>query len=315
MPKISVIVPVYNVEPYLRECLESILVQTFDDFELILVDDGSTDNCPIICEQYAQKDNRVVVIHKENGGLSSARNVGIDNSCGEYISFIDSDDFVAPSFLNDMLNAIRDCDLCICYFDKFTQRSELGFASEIHYVENEIEYLSNDECMEKMGDVTIVVAWNKLYKRNLFKNIRYPEGKIHEDDYVIHRVLGNTSKIAIIPKRLYHYRIRTGSIISNESKETNSLYRLNIYSDRAYYYCFENSNKKLSVKYYRKAIELMMASDSSHRKTPLFKNSYRTIKKARKYVLDKDYIREGKREKLLFFSTTLYFLIVKMVKR
>lgn len=204
MPLISVIVPVYKVELYLRRCVDSILTQTFTDFELILVDDGSPDNCGAICDEYAQKDSRIHVIHQQNGGLSAARNAGIDwafaNSDSQWLSFIDSDDWVHPCFLEYLYRAVQETDAKVS-------------ACGIRKVEGEVELLEAKYHAESMPWDRFyladwargVVAWNKLYEKELFYELRYPVGKIHEDEFLTHRLLARAETVSFIDAELYMY--------------------------------------------------------------------------------------------------------------
>lgn len=263
MALISIIVPVYKVEDYLEECIDSILNQSFKDFELILVDDGSPDNCPLICDNYAKKDNRVFVIHKKNGGLSSARNAGLDyifqKSNSRYISFIDSDDYVKKDFLEKLFYGIKNSDITMCYmsrFDEFgTRRKEYSFSGVTDSINFwKIKGISPND----------VVVCNKLYKKQIFSNIRFPVGKIHEDEFVMHYVIGDKLSINIIKDYLYLYRIREKSITGLEKKidkkYIQTLLEINI--DRMKYYsailCSElfidclNKSIDILVRYYRK---------------------------------------------------------------
>ncbi len=205
MPIISVIVPVYNVEPYLNRCVDSILEQTFTDFELILVDDGSPDHCPMVCDEYSQKDKRVHVIHQKNGGLSAARNAGIDwvfaNSDSQWISFVDSDDWVHPEYLERLLNAAVENDVAV---------SICGYAETEgeNPVINTVEFIPKIWTPENFfveHNVNAVVAWGKIYQKKCFKKIRYPKGKIHEDEFITHQILFEFEKIAVIEAPLYAY--------------------------------------------------------------------------------------------------------------
>lgn len=215
--KVSVIVPVYNVEEYLPECIDSILGQRFDRFELILVDDGATDGSGAICDSYAAKDSRIRVLHKENGGLSSARNAGIEVASGKYIAFIDSDDVVHKDYLRDMVAIAEreNADLVACSFFKGEE------CVWQHTDEARVEALDiriGREILNKMNenDVVVTVAWNKLYHSKFFKEyaLRYPEGKIHEDMFLTPQVLYHADKMIITSRRLYFYRQRPNSIMS-----------------------------------------------------------------------------------------------------
>lgn len=232
---ISVIVPIYNVADYLPRCLDSILKQTYDNLEIILVDDGSTDNCGSICDSYAKEDNRIKVIHKANGGLSSARNAGLDIAKGDYISFIDSDDFIDESMYETMLKALKsnDADVCLCSYDRVNDNNEFfGITSYNDAV------LSRDDAYEMLvqGNVYFVIACNKLYKKEIFNGLRFMEGKIHEDEQLIHHIYGKCEKIVTLSDVLYHYYERGTSIIGTNKYSIKALDELDAYMDRAEYF-------------------------------------------------------------------------------
>lgn len=216
MSKIAVVVPVYNVEKYLCRCVDSILAQTFTDFDLILVDDGTPDNCPAICEEYAQKDSRVTVIHQNNGGLSAARNAGIDwvfaYSNSEWITFIDSDDWVHPQLFQILytMNLMNQTKISICGFQR--TKEFLGFLSPI-VEENSVV---TPEVLWSNNRVNATVAWGKLYDRNLFKNVRYPFQKIHEDEYVTYQLLFSCPQVSYTDNPLYFYYENDEGIMGKE---------------------------------------------------------------------------------------------------
>ena len=223
MAEVSIIVPVYQVEKYIRQCVDSILAQTFTDFELILVDDGSKDRSGQICDEYAAMDRRVKVIHKENGGLSDARNRGMDQAAGNYFMFIDSDDYIAPTMLECLYKniLIEDADLAICNFlylfenDRkkdfsTSMKSEVLCAKEIFYNRK------NERCY---GIWT--VAWNKLYKKETFGEVRFRFGKYHEDEFWANDIYQLDIKIVTIPECLYYYRQRDNSIMGKKSAARN----------------------------------------------------------------------------------------------
>lgn len=220
MPLISVIVPIYKVEKYIDRCAESILAQSFTDFELILVDDGSPDNCPQICDEYAKKDSRIRVIHKENGGLSDARNAGIDIAEGEWLAFIDSDDYVHEDYLKSLYNAAieNDADLAVCDFVRVNDDEKV---IEDEHSFDELVTDDKNAMFERLySNWRIRPAWNKLYKKEIFSELRFAFGKIHEDEFAIHHVLWNCGKLAIIKKGLYYYRTRENSIMTTESPKS-----------------------------------------------------------------------------------------------
>lgn len=217
-PLISVIVPVYRVEKYLERCVKSILSQTYKNLEVILVDDGSPDQCPAICDACAEKDARVKVIHQENKGLSGARNAGIDAASGEYLAFVDSDDYVSPHFIEELYQLLQDtgCAIGQCRFsyvkgDGLVEEGDSAFC--IYRGESLMEQLYGPE--EKA--TCFVVAWNKLYRAELFKEtgIRYPEGRIHEDEATTYRLFHEAKKLAFLDRALYGYYTENGGSITS----------------------------------------------------------------------------------------------------
>lgn len=218
-PLISVIVPVYKVEAFLRPCVDSILAQTFSDFELILVDDGSPDNCGAICDEYAKRDSRVRVIHQQNGGLSAARNAGIDwcfaNSNSQWLTFIDSDDIIHPQMLERMMECVFDHDADICVCDKKAFLDELEI-NPIKETEKSAVVLSRQEACMRLYDrdgVKFAIACGKIYKKCLFQSLRYPVGMQHEDEATTYKALYSAEKIVEIYDHLYFYRQNPNSIM------------------------------------------------------------------------------------------------------
>lgn len=210
-PLISVIIPVYNVEQYLDRCLESVANQTYKNTEIILIDDGSTDNSGKMCDEWAQKDKRIKVIHQKNMGLSAVRNRGIRETKGELISFIDSDDEVYSDYLDVMYRDLieNDCDLAIVKHNvKYPSVTKDAFTGKITIFNNSID------CLREMllcRDVD-VSSWGKLYKKSLFEGVEYPEGKIFEDVATFHAIVFNSKKIILNSTPHYNYIIRRGSI-------------------------------------------------------------------------------------------------------
>lgn len=206
MPEISVIVPVYRVEKFIHRCVDSILCQSFRDFELILVDDGSPDSCGAICDSYAAEDHRVHVIHQKNGGLSAARNTGIDyvmaNSGSHWLAFVDSDDWVHPDFLKVLYTTAEKtfCKLSACGFFR-TEGDALPQEQDFTV----LSMSADDYYCGQMHDGVTAVAWNKLYHRSLFKKLRYPIGKLHEDEFTTYIAVYQAKMIGVTPARLYAY--------------------------------------------------------------------------------------------------------------
>ncbi len=221
MDKISVIVPVYKVEKYLEKSVDSILSQTYENIEVILVDDGSPDGCPAICDEYARADSRVKVIHKKNGGLSDARNAGIEAAASSYIMFVDSDDFISANMAEKLYLAITsgNTDIAVCSLVCVDEDgNEIGIGGSP--VPDGV--LTADEVIGRYLDDPYnwwhwITACNKLYKRGIFDSLRFPVGKLHEDEFVFHEVILRCEKIACIPDKLYNYFQRSGSICHKES--------------------------------------------------------------------------------------------------
>lgn len=212
---ISIIVPIYKVEDYLDRCVQSILNQTYKNFELILVDDGSPDRCPELCDKWANKDERIKVIHKENGGLSDARNAGMGIASGEFIVFVDSDDWVSVSYLECMMKAMKEtgCDIIECEI----VRTEARGVSEdttviaagkavVFQAEDALKHLIEDDCFHQY-------VWNKLYKRSVIQDILFEKGKTNEDEFWTYQIFGNAATVGKIDITLYYYFQRDTSIM------------------------------------------------------------------------------------------------------
>ena len=212
-PKLSVIIPVYQVEEYLEECVNSVLNQHFKDYEIILVDDGSKDGCPLICDEYAKKYDSIKVIHKENGGLSSARNAGLEIAQGEFVSFIDSDDYIEKDMFSSMMKhqLAQNADVVICgrYY-------LYGNTRKIKSHQNVYKTMNNAEAIALMNTNILgyydVAAWDKIYRKKLFDGIRYPEGKLSEDWYTTYKIFDRANTIVYDSSPKYVYRQREASI-------------------------------------------------------------------------------------------------------
>lgn len=211
-PLLSIIVPVYDVERYLPKCIDSILAQTFTDFELILVDDGSPDSCPALCDAAAAKDARIRVIHQKNGGLSAARNAGLDAARGAWIGFVDSDDYIAPEMYEAMYHAVQStgADLALCDYVKVDETGALCTQTHVAVPQKS---LTGRELLQKAYWTTVQIAWNKLYHRTIFAQLRYPVGKLNEDFFVIPEICLNTQRAVVVPEVLYYYVQRGDSIM------------------------------------------------------------------------------------------------------
>lgn len=216
---ISIIIPVYKVEKYLEKCIQSVINQTYENLQIILVDDGSPDNCGKICDEYAKKDHRIEVIHKSNGGLSDARNKGLEIAKGEYIGFVDSDDYIEADMYEVLYNLLKqyNADVSICNFYTVSQGK-----IAIKNADNGIKEYNRIEILkEVLLDNNIKsYAWNKLYKKELFDEIKYPIGKKYEDIGTTFYLLEKCNKVVVTGKPEYYYINRQDSIVNNVTEST-----------------------------------------------------------------------------------------------
>lgn len=273
MCEISVICPVYNVRSYLKQCINSILLQSFKNFELLLIDDGSTDGSEIICNNYTKKDSRVRVIHQENQGVSVARNVGLDNAKGTYIAFIDSDDIVDSRYLERLYNSLIDdrADISICNYFHFMSEDEIIWKDK----SGNIESYSGREACKKIyisdnDALSMVTLWGKLIPRNAFKNIRFPVGRVHEDQFIIYKILYKCQKCIEIKEPLYGYRYNPTGIINStfSNKRYDDIWAM----DQAIDFYKKNNDMEL-VKAASKLRESLIAKYSiMARKAKIYKN-------------------------------------------
>lgn len=254
-PLISVIIPVYKVEKYLDACVGSVVDQTYKNLEIILVDDGSPDRCPAMCDAWAEKDARIRVIHKKNGGLSDARNAGLKIAAGGYVSFVDSDDFTEKSMTKKLLFACEkyDADVAECGYLEFEKEEET-----FHALKSEMPEVIVKGPAEALNDLLDestfkVVAWNKLYRKELFKGLGFETGRQHEDVFFTYRAFGASRRVAKVEEPLYAYRKRDDSIMGNQF----SLKNLDAAEAcrRRYYYMLENY-PKLAAKAQARALGL-----------------------------------------------------------
>lgn len=223
MELVSMIVPIYKAENYLDQCVRSIVNQTYTNLEIILVDDGSPDGCPAMCDRFSEADQRIKVIHKQNGGLSSARNAGIEISTGEWLMFIDSDDIVSADMVQKMYDTVQlqGAKVALCgvtaFIDDEDGYREIDFwglpASGIRDGRAVLQE-AIDQKQGKLGGYD-VIACNKIYHRSIFARLRFPEGQLHEDEMIAHHVLSSCDKIASIGEPLYYYRQHANSIMGS----------------------------------------------------------------------------------------------------
>ena len=311
-PLVSIIVPIYKVEPYLRRCIDSIVNQTYTNLEIILVDDGSPDGCPQICDGYAAKDKRVVVIHKENGGLSDARNAGLDICKGEYISFVDSDDWVDEKYIKILLDiAIKEnADIVIGCFEEIL--NEQNFKSTSN--NNQYDTFDSTEllCHLCKADLKgLMPSWGKIYTYNCFNNIHFPKNKLYEDAHINYKIYSNIKKACYTKNILYFYRIRDDSIMG---KTKTSIHCLDVFIER---YIFLKNRKESSLieaalKNLCWDVLFAYSQLSNNKEVIAFNTKEEALNKYREFV--HEYISHGKitLEKiiLIFFATfpSIYLL-------
>ena len=246
-PLLSIIVPIYKVEEFLEECINSILIQEFKDYELILVDDGSPDNCGEICDDYATKDSRIKVIHKTNGGLSSARNAGIDIAQSSYLSFIDSDDFISSDYyLGNMqyLLSHQEVDMLVaqvCHYDKVNNKTGYNSAKLLSTSKTILEYMFSADYLGS--------AWINIYKSKIFKELRFPEGRIYEDSYILPQVADNVRMMYVSDIGIYYYRSRVNSITSNRLIAKSYKQHLDSYNRIIEYAVKKEISKRIYIHY------------------------------------------------------------------
>jgi glycosyltransferase involved in cell wall biosynthesis len=224
-PLVSVIVPVFNVAFYLERCINSLVAQTYDNIEIILVDDGSTDDSPQLCDACAGKYSRIKVIHKKNGGLSDARNVGIETASGEYLSFVDSDDVVHPEFIMTLVAAIEKSrkKMAICLFQSFSDNKPLGF----HLLNKSIQVLNLYDAicaycsLSPEKSTPLISCCTKMYHRSLFNYLRFPVGRIYEDALVSYKLLDEANDVVFVGEPLYGYYMRNDSIMGQKERHSS----------------------------------------------------------------------------------------------
>ncbi len=213
MKKISIVVPVYNVEKYLKRCIDSLIRQTYENIEIVLVNDGSKDNSGLICDALAEMDSRIRVFHKKNGGLSDARNYGIEHASGDYLCFVDSDDYISCDYCMKMYEiAIKeDADIVICQYDRFEGErfNDSSEQKDNYIICDKHEALKN--LYSREGEL-YTLAWNKLYKKSVIGDIRYPVGLVNEDEFTTYKFILNSEKIVVLDSVLYYYFRNENSI-------------------------------------------------------------------------------------------------------
>lgn len=316
-PDISVIVPVYNVEKYIDRCVLSILGQTHKSIEIILVDDGSTDKSGEICDKYQKSDSRVRVIHKHNGGLSSARNAGIDIANGNYIGFVDSDDYIELDMYELLYNNIikEKADISVCgMYDCYKSSDKLKINPYSYEVLSKIEAIHS--IFE--GRISGASAVNKLYKRELFNNIRYPEGKTSEDAFVIVDILSKCSKVVMESTQKYYYYHRENSITTSKFSprqfDVIDAYKYNYNKIVSYFPMEKNVAMGRLCWAYFVVLDRMISSNSCREYIKQQKEIVKFLRKHRKDVMSSSVLQKTRKCSMvvLVFSFELYKVLSKL---
>ena len=287
---ITVIIPVYNVEKYLPRCIDSIINQTYTNLEIILIDDGSLDRCGEICDQYAEKDKRVKVIHKENGGVSSARNVGLDNASGIYVTFIDADDWVEENYLYILLSNIvkKNADIAICNYNRVTGNSIVS-----NSLQNDTKLINSKEYLIKVlnPQTGFGFCWMKLIKRESINNIRFNETLTVGEDAIFNiEIAKNVTTIVSLEEALYNYRNRSSSVVKKYDTNYVEKYLRAIQATRKY--IFDNYKEKDIIQNYYNFVAfhvLLIAVNYCYNPKNEIKNKKKLLRKICSY----DDFKEG----------------------
>ena len=299
--KITVIVPIYKVEKYLNRCVQSITNQTYQNLEIILVDDGSPDECPKMCDEWLKKDQRIKVIHKQNGGLSDARNAGLDVCTGEYITFVDSDDYIDELFIETLYNIAKNnnAQLVACQVKRFN-----GEQAQKETIENKEQIYDKLTALKntfRTNDYEFITAWGKLYKAEIFKTLRYPVGMVHEDEFVIHKIFDQITTFAVTNQKLYYY-------YENPQSITGGIYKLNranfllALQDRTEFFKqkYPQLYNEMALYFAYKCIDLYFDVPKNFaQKKQAQKNIKNIFKKAKQYVKG---IKSPSQKRFLIFS-------------
>lgn len=309
-PLITIIIPCYNVEQYLPKCIDSILTQSYTNLEIILVDDGSPDNCGAICDNYAKRDSRIRVIHKTNGGLSDARNTAIDTSRGDYITFIDSDDFIAPDYVECLYNLIKryNAQIAITTFYWFYEK-DTPILSNIKKGKQP-KVLTRDEALTEMfyQKSFDTAACGKLYLRSLFENVRYPKGLLYEDLATTYRLINKCSKVAFVDYKSYFYLLRNNSIEGSPFKplKYHSLETIVHQLEKDKSKMGENVQKALSSRIISLAFHVLL--DVPKNELSIRHSIFKIIKKYRSIVIYDKQSRKKARIACLLSYFGLFFI-------
>ena len=305
---ISIIIPVYKVEKFLDRCIKSVVGQTYKNLEIILVDDGSPDKSPAMCDEWAAKDTRIRVIHKSNGGLSDARNHGLDVARGDYVFFLDSDDYIHCETIEKLMGIIKseNADFSMCGLSRFFE----GEDPAVETKDVKVDVIRNSQVIDNIYESSIpyiMISCAKLFKKEIFDGLRYEKGRLHEDEFIIHHILARTKCFAVTNERLYYYYQHTASITRTVS-DKGVQHRLDAYVQR---------NEFLQQKYPENLVSndlLLMGQLRA-----LYSNAVHWWNGAKAKEINAEYNKVYSREKkksykdrIFKFSKKIYFLLEKI---
>ena len=320
---ISVIVPVYNVEEYLPKCIESIISQTYKNIEIILVDDGSTDRSGRICEEYAQKDDRIIVLHKENGGLSDARNCGINIATGDWVQFVDSDDYIHHTMLEKMYSCCRQNKTKLAVCGRVDVNAETGEETVVLCPQKE-EVISSVECNRRcmIWKGSDFSACDKFYHMELWKNYRFPVGRVTEDVAVIYKIIAEADNITLLNIPMYYYFHRENSISTTQhfSRKSLHLYEHSLQIlEWTQEFVPQIKNEAMSF-YCKAALYTVCWLDKEQKEVrneyhTEYHNIYNSLKANRKFFFDCEYFTVIERIKMLLIICHIYLFFYNLKSR
>lgn len=319
-PLISIIVPIYNVEKWLTKCLSSIKKQTYQNIEVLLIDDGSKDNSPQICERYSKTDFRFKYYKKRNGGLSDARNYGIDRANGEYLAFIDSDDYVSVNYIEVLYEQLvsSKAEVAICGFNRVNEKGYLLDSINLDVTSKKV--LSGDEVITLSFDSenygwALACAWNKLYKKELFESLRFEKNRYYEDGLIFPFLFKKVKKAVIVHKPLYFYIQRNNSIM--HSSMTIKKIKDDNYSMTRWISLFKNDDNKIYIMSIRKYKDWIV-SEFVNNKTIINDNNLETFLQSQYRKYTKEQWRLSKRisiKDLIAYFSLKTFSLLKRIKQ
>ena len=314
--KVSVIIPVYNVEKYIQQCLDSIIAQGSYIFEIIIVDDGSTDKTPSICDDYAGRFSFIKVIHQKNSGVSAARNKGLDNASGEFISFVDGDDYIRPGMYERLVEAsyFFSAEMVLCNYDRVAEDGNTVLKRYSVFHNESVPARKALRWMEKSPAWIYIMVTNRIYRREILEGVRFPEAKIHEDEYMAHVIFDRCRIVASVEESLYCYRYRSGSIMTTNLRSIDHIDGFDALQQRYYYYKTKGYTELLRGALERAKYQLSFIDSYSIKSDEDKIRIKAMVDDYRKMVRDLG-IRAGIVNNIIAVSPKMYYRIRRVIKR